>query len=127
MPADGTPEKPSMQPIVNDSEGAEPIRDRLTRILEFMQSDLHSKLTTIRHLEQQVTRLTSMVVQKDEAVDRLERQLEECRQTNEGTRQLMNKLLNDVGAYQRDLSWYKRTFENRSLMGIIKDKFFKRK
>jgi hypothetical protein len=59
-------------------------------------------------------------------IQRLEGQLVECRQTNEGTRQLINKLLSDISNYQKDLEWFKRTYEKRSLLGTIRQKLFKR-
>jgi hypothetical protein len=55
----------------------------------------------------------------------LDKQLRECQQTQKGTRQLINKLLSDISTYERDLSWFRRTYEERSLPGIIKDRILR--
>ena len=44
----------------------------------------------------------------------------------DGNRQLINKLLNDLERMKQDIEWYKRTYEKRTLFGVIKErlKFF---
>lgn len=41
---------------------------------------------------------------------------------NEGNKQLINKLLEDIRRYQNDIDWYKKTYEKRTLLGILKEK-----
>jgi hypothetical protein len=45
----------------------------------------------------------------------------------EGTKQLINKLLEDIRRYQNDIEWYKRTYERRSLLGTLKEKLKRKK
>lgn len=37
-----------------------------------------------------------------------------------------HRLLNEIGKLRSDLAWYKRTFEERSFMGLIKEKLFRK-
>jgi len=48
-------------------------------------------------------------------------------ETAAGNRQLINKLLGDISRLQNDIDWYKRTYEKRSLLGLLREKFFQRK
>ncbi len=88
------------------------IHERLEQIRVYLEKEIDLKQKTIGGLEEQV--------------GHLEAQLLECRQTNEGTRQLINKLLNDISNYQKDIEWYKRTYVKRSLPGTIWQKLFRK-
>ena len=81
----------------------------------------------VERLEKEIDEARLQILDKDETISLLQAQLQGCRLASEGTRQLINKLLNDISNYQKDISWYKRTFEERSLLGIIKDKFFRKR
>ena len=87
---------------------------------------INSDERVIEDLEEQVAGLKTLSEEKNSLIGKLESQLLECRQTNEGTRQLINKLLNDISNYQKDLEWYKRTYVKRSLPGTIWQKLFKK-
>jgi DNA-binding transcriptional MerR regulator len=98
----------------------------LEKIKAYMESEITFKQDLIGQQEEQIRQLKARLDEKEALVQRLEGQLLECRQTNEGTRQLINKLLSDISGYQKDIEWYKRTFEKRSLLGTIRQKLFKR-
>jgi len=53
--------------------------------------------------------------------------LENATHEMEGNRQLINKLLGDLSKLQNDVEWYKRTYEQRSFLGTLREKIFKRK
>lgn len=102
------------------------IHERLEKIRLYMDKEIVFKQRLIEGQEEQIRELKARVDEKDVVIQRLEGQLLECRQTNEGTRQLINKLLSDISNYQKDLDWFKRTYEKRSLLGTIRQKLFKR-
>jgi hypothetical protein len=102
------------------------IHERLEKIRLYMEKEIAFKQRFIEGQEDQIRDLKARVDQKDVLIQRLEGQLLECRQTNEGTRQLINKLLSDISNYQKDIDWFKRTYEKRSLLGTIRQKLFKR-
>jgi uncharacterized coiled-coil DUF342 family protein len=102
------------------------IHERLEEIRTYLESDIAAKQQTIDALGEQVHQLKALAEEKDAVIRRMEDQLQECRQTNEGTRQLINKLLNDISNYQKDIEWYKRTYEKRSLAGTIRQKLFRK-
>ena len=101
------------------------IHDGLDKIRQYLDKEITFKQRLIEQNEEQIHQLKARVDEKDVVIQRLEGQLMECRQTNEGTRQLINKLLSDISNYQKDLEWYKRTYEKRSLLGTIRQKLFK--
>jgi hypothetical protein len=102
------------------------IHERLEKIRLYMDKEIVFKQRLIEGQEDQIRELKTRVDTKDVLIQRLEGQLLECRQTNEGTRQLINKLLSDISNYQKDLEWYKRTYEKRSLLGTIRQKLFRK-
>lgn len=100
------------------------IHERLEEIRTYLEKEIAFKQSIIDGQREQIAQLKAVSEEKAMKVSRLEEQLQECRQTNEGTRQLINKLLNDISNYQKDLEWYKRTYERRSLFGTIRQKMF---
>jgi uncharacterized coiled-coil DUF342 family protein len=111
----------------NESKEQQSLEEKLEEIREYLQQEMVLNQTFVERLEKEIDEARLQILDKDETICRLQAQLQECRQANEGTRQLINKLLNDISNYQKDISWYKRTFEERSLLGIVKDKFFRKK
>jgi septal ring factor EnvC (AmiA/AmiB activator) len=100
------------------------VYERLEKIRLYMEREIAFKQRLIEGQEEQIRELKSRLEEKDSSIRRLEGQLLECRQTNEGTRQLINKLLSDISNHQKDIEWYKRTYEKRSLLGTIRQKIF---
>jgi hypothetical protein len=103
------------------------IHARLEQIRLFLEKEITFKQQIIEEQAKQIIQLKGISEEKDLIVLRLEGQLQECRQTNEGTRQLINKLLNDISNHQKDIEWYKRTYEKRSLAGTIRQKLFRKR
>ncbi|HVU57515.1 MAG TPA: hypothetical protein VHD83_20770 [Puia sp.] len=78
-------------------------------------------------LEREMTFRQNIIDKQGDQIVRLQTQLHECRQAADGTRQLVNKLLNDIEKYRKDIQWYRRTYETRSLPGTILQKLFRRR
>jgi hypothetical protein len=102
------------------------IQEKLDQITVLLEKEIGFKQRIIEGLEDQVANLQALSEEKISLLGKLETQLLECRQTNEGTRQLINKLLNDISNYQKDIEWYKRTYVKRSLPGTIWQKLFRK-
>lgn len=102
------------------------IHEALEKIRLFMEREISYKQGFIDRQDEQIRQLKTIDEEKETTIQRIEGQLLECRQTNEGTRQLINKLLSDISSYQKDIEWYKRTYEKRSLAGMIRQKLFRR-
>src|SRR5579872_5677577 len=111
----------------NEPKDQQSLEEKLEEIREYLEQEMVLNQSFVERLEKEIDEARLQILDKDETISRLQAQLQDCRQVNEGTRQLINKLLNDISNYQKDISWYKRTFEERSLLGIIKDKFFRKK
>lgn len=103
------------------------IHDRLDEIRAYLEKEIAFKQATIQDQAEEINQLKALSEEKAVRILGLENQLQECRQTNEGTRQLINKLLQDISTYQKDIEWYKRTYEKRSLLGTIRQKLFRKK
>ncbi len=95
------------------------IHKQLEEIRIYLDKEIAFKQTIIEGQEERINQLKALSEEKGITISRLEEQLQECRQTNEGTRQLINKLLNDITNYQKDIEWYKRTYVKRSLAGTV--------
>lgn len=103
------------------------IHERLEEIKLYLEKEIAFKQRIIDSQGEQIGQMKTQAEEKDLVIRRLEDHLQECRQTNEGTRQLINKLLNDISNYQKDIEWYKRTYEKRSLAGTIRQKLFRKR
>ena len=115
-----------MYPAYNEKEDRESLDRQLAAIRIYIESEVAGKQAMIVRLQEQLQQMSTLILQKDAQLELLQEKLGECKQNAEGQRQLMNKLLNDIGNYQRDIMWYRRTYEHRSLLGILKDKFFRK-
>ncbi|HTJ11881.1 MAG TPA: hypothetical protein VL547_07645 [Dinghuibacter sp.] len=63
---------------------------------------------------------------QQQTIEQLQHKLADCRRHNEGQQQLINKLLSDIDRYQLDIDWYRRTYEKRTFLGVIKEKLFRK-
>lgn len=100
----------------------ESVLKALKFIEEKLEKELSSKQNTIDWQHHELRRLQAEVAEKHNTVTDLNSRLAECRSHVEGNRQLINKLINDIDKLQQNIDWYKRTYESRSLLGVIKDK-----
>jgi chromosome segregation ATPase len=102
------------------------IYERLERLVQQMESEISLQQRIIDKQLQEIGVLKTEIEKKDTTSVKMEKQLQESIQNVEGNRQLINKLLSDIAHYQNDIDWYKRTYEKRSIWGVIKDKLSKR-
>lgn len=111
---------------VNTTAELHSIHKRLEEIRLYLEKEIVFKQAVIEEKDDQITHLKTLSEEKNSLINKLETHLQEFRQTHEGTRQLINKLLNDIGNYQKDIDWYKRTYVKRSLPGTIWQKLFRK-
>ena len=105
----------------------EDVQQSLELIEHKLDSEIVAKQRTIDHQQQEIQRLHLLIEEKDKTILETSEKLIECASNNEGNRQLINKLLNDIDRLNQDIEWYKRTFEKRSFLGTIKEKIFLKK
>ena len=94
----------------------------LKSIDQKLETEIAAKQDMIQWQQQELKRLQSEATAKSSLVAELNIKLAECRSQSEGNRQLINKLITDIDKLQQNIDWYKRTYETRSLVGVIKDK-----
>jgi peptidoglycan hydrolase CwlO-like protein len=87
-----------------------------------LQEELANKQKTIEVSWIEIRNLRAQLDAKDQTILTLQAKISENQRNIEGNRQLINKLLSDLSRLRQDIDWYKRTYENRSLLGVIKDK-----
>ena len=116
---------------VIDQDKVDEIQRSLEIIDQKIDLEIHSKQNTIERQEntiegqqQEIQRLHDLIEQKNETLAEHQLKLSECQRNNEGSRQLINKLLGDLDRLAQDIEWYKRTYEKRSLIGTIRQKMF---
>jgi len=99
-------------------------QDEMTLVQE---SDIKNDLKQIKqYLEKDIFNLTKSIQGKDFEIKTLKEELEHVQHLVEGNRQLINKLLGDLSKLQNDIEWYKKTYEQRSFLGMLKTKLFKK-
>lgn len=107
----------------NGDEKIEDLQQSLEIIEHKLDSEILNKQKTIDRQEQEINRLHLLIEAKDKMLLEMTEKLADCMHNNEGNRQLINKLLNDIDRLNQDIEWYKKTYENRTLGGVIKDRF----
>jgi len=100
-------------------------QDEMTLIYD---SDIKNSLAQIKqYLERDIYNLSKGIQGKDIEIKALKEELEHLQHLVEGNRQLINKLLGDLSKLQNDIEWYKKTYEQRSFLGTIKEKIIKKR
>jgi|SRR5215470_10753485 len=98
----------------------------ILKTLSVIQQKLEKEVETNHHIIEwqhtELKRLQSEVLDKNISIVDLSTKLSDCQTQAEGNRQLINKLITDIDRLQQAIEWYRRTYETRSLAGIIKDK-----
>jgi len=106
-----------------DGNGTETTVFRTLKLIEQkLEKDIATKQDILIWQQEELKRLHAEVLDKSKTIAELSTQLIECRSQSEGNRQLINKLITDIDKLQQNVDWYKRTYESRSLIGVIKDK-----
>jgi len=95
---------------------------KLDEIKNYLESELAEKQKIINIQFTDIAKLKKDNEEKAASIDSLREKMEACGQQVESNRQLINKLLGDISHYQNDIEWYKRTYEKRSIWGVLKEK-----
>ena len=111
-----------MEKQLNGVMSHDMIRQNLDQIRSFIEIELAGKKETIKDQAVEIEELKKILQQKDTAISMFEANTREFQETAEGNRQLINKLLGDISRLQNDIDWYKRTYEKRSLLGVLRQK-----
>jgi molybdate-binding protein len=102
------------------------LEDLLRQVYSHLLSENEYKRDRIEELIKRLKDLEAKLAEEQLEKKQLHKTLSEENKKKEGTKQLINKLLEDIRRYQNDIEWYKRTYESRSLLGTIKEKIFNR-
>jgi chromosome segregation ATPase len=105
---------------VADSESD--LHQSIKNIEQHLVKELQLKQKALDEKKSELSMLHFLMEEKNQAVLQLQGKIGECQQNIEGNRQLINKLLNDQARLQQDIEWYKRTYETRTIFGLIKDR-----
>jgi peptidoglycan hydrolase CwlO-like protein len=98
------------------------VLETLKNIEQRLEGELGAKQEFIQWQQVEQRRLQTEINERNNTISDLNHKLTECRSHVEGNRQLINKLITDIDRLQQNIEWYKRTYETRSLLGVIKDK-----
>jgi chromosome segregation ATPase len=115
-----------MNEQINDVAELEQISKEIESIRNYLEKEMSVKQDLIKKLASDAEGLKKIIEEKNTEILSLHSKLQEIQQASEGNRQIINKLLNDISHYQKDIDWYKRTYEKRSLLGTIREKLFHR-
>lgn len=102
------------------------LEDLLRQVYSHLLSENEYKRERIEDLIERLKDLEAKLAEEQQEKKQLHKTLAEENKKQEGTKQLINKLLEDIRRYQNDIEWYKRTYETRSLLGTLKEKIFNR-
>ena len=106
------------------AEQIDVIDDIFTSLKEIklkLEDEVAAKQISIEGSQEEIRNLREALGNKDQVISKLEIKITECQRANEGNRQIINKLLNDLDRMQQDIEWYKRTYEKRSFIGYLKE------
>jgi hypothetical protein len=103
------------------------IDDKLEQITRYLLQEMDAKQKTIDEQKLEIAKCKAELANKAAEINEMEVKLLQCAEDKEGHRQLINKLLNDIECFQNDIEWYKRTYEQRSFWGVLKEKLTRKK
>ena len=116
-----------MENFLSDTTNAEADMQRsIKNIEQQLVKELILKQKMIDEKKSELSMLHFLLEEKNQTVQQMKDAMLECQKNIEGNRQLINKLLNDQARLQQDIEWYKRTYETRTIFGLIKEKLRKR-
>ena len=91
------------------------------------RSDISEDLLLIKQfLQKDMALLRKEIFAKDNKIKLLKEELENSTHLAEGNRQLINKLLGELSKVQNNIEWYKRTYEQRSFFGTLRQKLLRK-
>ncbi len=102
-----------------------PLEDVLRQVYTHLLSENEFKRDRIEELAERLQKMEDQLQKEQKEKEDAEQTLKDELRKQEGTKQLINKLLEDIRRYQNDIEWYKRTYEKRSLIGTLKEKISK--
>ena len=98
------------------------LEDLLRQVYSHLLAENEYKRERIEELILRLKEMETKLSSQEQEKKQLHKTIAEENKKQEGTKQLINKLLEDIRRYQNDIEWYKRTYETRSLLGTIKEK-----
>ena len=98
------------------------LEDLLRQVYSHLLSENEYKRERIEELIKRLKDLEAKLAEEEQEKKQLHKTLSEENKKQEGTKQLINKLLEDIRRYQNDIEWYRKTYEKRTLLGVIKEK-----
>lgn len=107
---------------IQQEKALKEIQNSIQEIQLRLEKEVAAKQRTIERQEIEISRLRADLDSKASIIVDLSTKYTECQSNSEGNRQLVNKLLNDLERAQQDIEWYKRTYENRTIWGVLKEK-----
>lgn len=107
---------------VKEQQRLDNMQQSLNNIEQKLDAEIASKQKLFDRQEQDIQQLYKTLDEKNLIIEENKAKLERCAKETEGGRQLINKLLNDIERLQQDIEWYKRTYEHRSFLGMLKER-----
>jgi hypothetical protein len=98
----------------------------ITFIRHQIEGDLMEKQKLIERLQGAIESLIAQRTDLQQKMEKQDEDLASARQLAEAKKQLVDKLIGDITSLKQDIDWYKRTYEQRSFLGTIKEKVLKR-
>jgi len=96
-------------------------------MMQIPDSEIKDSLIQIKqYLENEIAGLKWDKITRETAIKKLKEELDHVEYVAEGNKQLINKLLGELSKLQNDVEWYKKTYEQRSFLGMIREKIFRK-
>ena len=94
--------------------------------ISITNAEIRDNLIVIKlSLENLLSETKKELFGKNLEIKSLKKELGNLHNLTDGNRQLINKLLTDIGKLQNDVEWYKKTYVQRSFFGTFFEKIFK--
>jgi DNA repair exonuclease SbcCD ATPase subunit len=98
------------------------VQAQLNRIEKFLQGEFTEKKIELQKQNAEIELLKISLKDKETEINIVKEKLRQGLDLAEGNRQLINKLLGEISKLQNDIDWYKRTYETRSFLGMVREK-----
>lgn len=115
-----------MDKVTPDTTSPHATNESLQQIREYIENELQLKNDFIKWQQETIDSLRKQQDEYKRLRETMQQELKGALQVAEGKKQLIDKLLGDIARLQQDVEWYKKTYEERSFLGTIREKLFRK-
>ena len=104
----------------------EVIQESIKDIVQKLEDEIANKQVMIDNGRSEIHTLGNLLLEKEQHIAEMKTNLVESQRIGDSHQRIMNRLMDELGKVQQETEWYKRTYKNRSFLGMVKEKILRK-